>query len=185
MTRQFVLLALAFVLLFAADLSRADEITVTRLSGRVEGEFYFVDAEVHIDLSPDARDAIDSGVPLQFAFDFEIHRPRRFMWDKRVLGLRRAWRLERHALANKYVVTDIVTRKRVVHTSMSDAIEALGRLSDITLGKAQDLLSTPGLQGRMRAQLDIEALPAPLRPIAYLSPSWHLRSDWRAWDLAP
>ena len=36
----------------------------------------------------------------------------------------------------------------------------------------------------IRAKLDIEALPAPLRPVAYVSPSWRMSSGWYEWNLA-
>ena len=164
--------------------SQADQILITKVSGKVIDHFYFVDAEVLIELSDDARDAVESGVPLRFAFDFQVIRPRKLMWDQQILALRRSYRLERHALANKYVVTDLVSQKRTVLTSIEDAVEALGHLENITLGKVKDLMLEEALTGRLRGQLDIEALPAPLRPIAYLSPSWHLKSPWRQWTLS-
>lgn len=172
-----------WLLMAFAFTASADDIAVTHVSGHVERDLYFVDASVRIELSPDARDALESGVPLQFAFDFEVHRPRRFMWNRRLLVLRRPSRLERHALANKYVVTDLVTHQRRVHTSIDDALDSLGQLTEVTLGKSSELLAEPALRGRMRAQLDIEALPAPLRPIAYLSPSWRLKSRWKNWSI--
>lgn len=174
-----------WLLLLFGLAARADDIAVVHVEGHGDGDSYLVNARVTIDLSPDARDALESGVPLQFAFDFEVHRPRRLMWDRRLLVLRRACKLERHALANKYVVTDLVTHRRRVHTSIDDALESLGQLTGISLGKSAGLLAEPGLRGRLRAQLDIEALPAPLRPIAYLSPSWRLKSRWQSWSISP
>ena len=32
-------------------------------------------------------------------------------------------------------------------------------------------------------ELDVEALPPPLRPIAYTSGAWRLNSDWHKWDI--
>lgn len=162
----------------------ADQILISRVSGKIVDDFYFIDADVHLELSEDARDAVESGVPLRFSFDFQVSRPRRLMWDQQILALRRSYQLERHALANKYVVTDLVAQRRAVLTSIDDALEELGRLRNITIGKANDLLPKYALHGRMQAQLDIEALPAPLRPIAYLSPSWHLKSSWHNWLLS-
>ena len=36
---------------------------------------------------------------------------------------------------------------------------------------------------RVDVKLDIEALPLPLRPVAYLKPSWDLTSGWSRWPL--
>jgi hypothetical protein len=37
----------------------------------------------------------------------------------------------------------------------------------------------------IHAELDIEALPSPLRPLAYITPAWRLNSDWYSWSLTP
>ncbi|MDZ7810427.1 MAG: DUF4390 domain-containing protein [Arhodomonas sp.] len=34
-----------------------------------------------------------------------------------------------------------------------------------------------------RAGLNTEALPRPLRSMAYLSPQWQLESEWKRWRL--
>ena len=185
MRMPLLMFALSCLLLGSAPRVLAEEIDVTSVRGKVIGEFYFVDAEVSLELGTDAEDAVESGVPLQFVFDFEVRRPRRLLWDRKILTQRRSVRLERHALANKYVVTDLVTHQRAVHGSMTEALDALGRLSAITLGTAKALVEEPALRGRLRAQLDIEALPAPMRPIAYLSPAWHMKSKWFVWEVSP
>ena len=38
---------------------------------------------------------------------------------------------------------------------------------------------------RLRGRLDIEALPLPMRPVAYLKPDWSITSDVWAWQLKP
>jgi hypothetical protein len=35
----------------------------------------------------------------------------------------------------------------------------------------------------VRVLFDRNALPLPLRPIAYLNPQWYLSSDWTLWPL--
>jgi hypothetical protein len=35
----------------------------------------------------------------------------------------------------------------------------------------------------VRVSLDIESLPAPLRPVAYTSLDWHLNSGWTTWTV--
>ena len=37
--------------------------------------------------------------------------------------------------------------------------------------------------GLNEVYVDIEALPAPLRPVAYLSSPWRLTSEWYEWPL--
>lgn len=177
---------LAWLLLACAWLSpavQAGDIEVLAIRAEARDGFYFMDLDARIPLSPDMEDAVESGVPLRFAFDFQLVRNRPYLWDARVLVLRRTVRLERHALAGKYVVLDEVSQQRQVLASLPDALEALGQLRNITLAKLQDLPPEVALRGRVRARLDIEGLPAPMRPVAYLSPSWYLGSGWHTWDV--
>ena len=37
---------------------------------------------------------------------------------------------------------------------------------------------------RLRGRLDIEALPTPVRLLAYVSSAWDMDSDWYKWRLA-
>ena len=36
---------------------------------------------------------------------------------------------------------------------------------------------------RIRAYLDIESLPPPMRPQAYFSSNWELTNEWYKWEL--
>ena len=69
------------------------------------------------------------------------------------------------------------------NSTLAGALDAIGRLHDFPLID-RALLKPPGnYYGRLRASLDIEALPPPLRPVAYLSTDWRLGSTWYAWSL--
>jgi hypothetical protein len=35
----------------------------------------------------------------------------------------------------------------------------------------------------IKVTLDRDALPLPLRPVAYTNPQWYLSSDWTLWPL--
>ncbi|MBI2802808.1 MAG: DUF4390 domain-containing protein [Gammaproteobacteria bacterium] len=183
--RRIFILFFSILLCGWSVLSTANDIDIVRVEGKRIDNFYFVDARLTMRLTKDAREAVESGVPLVFAFEFEIRQRRRWLWDLTLLALRRTYKLERHALANRYVITDIVGNKRLVAPSLDDALAELGELHDVPVGKAAELLNNGENSGRMRVRLDIESLPAPLRPVAYISPSWHIGSDWQNWDLVP
>ena len=54
-----------------------------------------------------------------------------------------------------------------------------------TAGAAADAPPEGDYSVEVRASLDIEALPSPLRPVAYTSLAWRLNSGWSTWKLAP
>lgn len=161
----------------------AGEIRIADVRGRFVEDAYTISADLELVLGDDVLEALENGVPLEFVFDLRVVHPRRLMWDREILSLRRSRRIERHALADKYVVTDDTTDQRAVFGSRGDALAALGRLVDIAVDSSTNLRAARPISARLRAQLDIEALPAPLRPIAYLSPSWHVSSDWFTWSV--
>ena len=59
----------------------------------------------------------------------------------------------------------------------------LSRIRDIPLIDEHLIDSDSAYTLRLRALLDIEALPSPMRPLAYFSSLWRLKSDWYEWPL--
>jgi hypothetical protein len=51
--------------------------------------------------------------------------------------------------------------------------------------KLDELAADETYHLRMRADLDIESLPLPLQPLAYLGRGWKLTSGWSQWPLLP
>ena len=161
----------------------AKEIDILRLTDRREGGFYYLDLDADIEPGREVREAVASGIPLRFVFDVRVHRVRRYLWNEKMLELRRTILLERHALAGKYVVTDEASQQRQVASSLDDALIMLGRVRRMAIAREIELDPERPLLGRVRVKLDIESLPAPLRPIAWVSPRWHVSSDWESWEI--
>lgn len=133
--------------------------------------------------SPSSIEALQSGVGLFLEFNLRIKRPRRYIWDKPILSLSKRLKIERHALTERYIVTDLVDNERRIFESIDSAIKGLNEMSDIPLASLTEVESGEVVIG-LRAKLDIEALPAPLRPIAYISPAWRMSSEWYEWKSA-
>ena len=180
MKRRF---SLGLVLVLCSFALMAKEIDILRLTDRSEDGFYALDVDAEIEPGREVREAVASGIPLRFVFDVRVHKVRRYLWNERLLELRRTLLLERHALAGKYVVTDEASQQRQVASSLDDALIMLGRVRRMVIARDDELAPERPLVGRVRVKLDIESLPAPLRPIAWVSPRWHVSSDWEAWDI--
>ena len=183
--RTLINFSLLSLLILANVGAAATEIHIHQVNGKTQADFYFIDTKLDIALNASAREALASGVPLTFVFDIEIVRPQRYLWDQTVLTLRRPFTLQRHALAKRFLVTDVTTDRHLTVGSIDEALSALGAINDITISRSKDLPIATPLRGRLRVQLDIESLPAPLRPIAYISPRWHIRSAWYEWNVTP
>ncbi len=176
---------LVFALSMAPATAAAGSITVHSADSKVINEMYVISAEVDFAFSDDALEAMRSGVALIIDVDFRIKRQRRYLWDPSVLNLSRRYRIERHALSDRYVITDLVTGDRGIHDSIEAAVRNLGQIREIPIAEKHQIDRSLDYRIGIRVRLDLESLPAPLRPIAYLSPSWRMSSGWYQWTLTP
>ena len=139
---------------------------------------YVVDARIDFGFSKDNVEAMRNGVGLTVIVDIEVRGKRRRWWHE-VLAVRELrYRIETSALTDRYRVRDM--NRGVAHNfrSFEEMVDAMGHVDSIPV-IARDRLPPDGrATARIRARLDIEALPSPLRPIAYLSPQWRLNSGW-------
>ncbi len=170
--RQLLLLLSLFSLNPAVH---ADGIEIDTASIRMINGFYTVEARLIYRLSEKAIEALTHGVPLSFVVSGKINRQRNYLWDLNIYSSRQEYRLEYHALTEQYLVTNQVTGQRRIFLFLTDATEHLGRIT-MPLGEKAKLQNTKRLTAELYAALDIEALPAPLRPIAYFTPQWHISS---------
>jgi hypothetical protein len=163
------------------DAAAGHEFLVEDARGRMDAERFLVDARIGVRLDADVLEALENGVALEFELQGQLLRPRRFWWDARVARATRRLQLMRHTLTGGYTVAEPGRAQQLTFKRLDEALGALGEVRDFELGDAGDAADSPRLRGRLRLRLNIEALPAPLRPIAYVSPGWHLSSGWHEW----
>jgi hypothetical protein len=148
----------------------------------VKGVF-LLDADVDYNLSPAAQDALQNSVPITLILHIQVFQRRDWLWDETIADLHQSYRLEYHALAQQYVVTNLNSGVLNSFPTHYTATSFIGRVRDFPLLDRSLLLADAHYYGRLRAELDVESLPAPLRPVAYLSSAWRLTSEWYLWAL--
>lgn len=163
--------------------ARADAFTIEHAYTSLENHVYHLSASIDYSFTHDALEALDNGVPLTLQLDIEVLRPRWWWWDKDVASLEQRYQLQYHALTKKYIVINLNSGAQHSYTTLPSALSALGNIENLPI--LDDNLLAPGksYRARMRVRLDIEALPAPLRPLAYISSQWRLDSEWYTWSL--
>ncbi|HLA75437.1 MAG TPA: DUF4390 domain-containing protein [Gammaproteobacteria bacterium] len=165
------------------ETQQAERFVVQRAETSVVNDVYVLNAEIDYRFNDEVLEALENGVPLTLEVDIEILRPRQWMWNETFTSLRQRYRLLYHALTQQYLVKNINSDIQYNFPTQQAAITALGTITDLPL--LDKRLLEPGEQylARMRANLDLESLPTPLRLLAYLSPQWHLDSEWFTWPL--
>jgi Domain of unknown function (DUF4390) len=144
---------------------------------------YLLDAWIDYRLSSDAREALQSGVPLTIRVDVEVMLPRRFWFDNEDATLRQRYQLEYHALSERYIVTNLNSGDQSSYPSVFAALYALGRIDRLPLIDSAVLDRDRDYNVRIRAALDAEELPGPLRLLAFWRRDWSIASDWYQWPL--
>jgi len=139
-------------------------------------------------LSPRAEEALHKGIPLEIVVEVRVIQ-HRWWWANKVISdwdLRR--RLLFHALSRQYIVTRLFPADAPQSFStLEQALIDLGRLDDVKLLLTARKTFYPDARYlvEFRARLNIEALPALMRPLAYVTPSWRLSTGWHQWPVQP
>ncbi len=161
------------------------EINIVDASCRVRGGFHVVDVAMEIDFSDEVQEALANGVPITIVVEINFKKTRKFLWDDTVASVKRKLRLKYHALTSQYMLTNQFTGERDTFGSLANAIDAMRSLQELPVARQDQLNPKQNYVGEISASLDVEALPAPLRPQAYLSPRWRLASNTLRWEFSP
>ena len=179
--RRFALAALALALLgeAAADFKIAD------VQPKFTEQSLTFAGNLDLGLSPKVEEALAKGIPLEVVIDVRLYHQRRYLWDKKIASWTLRRRIQYHALSGQYLVSagEGVAETRESLLTQQEALKQLGSLSDLKLALPESP-SAGAYSADMRVSLDIEALPTPLRPVAYTSFAWHLNSGWTSWKVA-
>jgi hypothetical protein len=148
-----------------------------------QGGMYYLDAQLDYGLSRAALDALDSGVPLIFELEVEIYTPRKWFWDKTLADYNYRYQVLYHALTQQYIVTNINSGIQNSYSRRNTALLSMGRIHNLPLLEKKKIPEGEKYLGRVRVSLDIGALPAPMRPWAYINTDWLLASEWFTWEI--
>jgi len=135
-------------------LAKDGSFEIRSASSRLYNGVYFANVRVDYRLSNDALEALDSGVELTVQLQIELRRQRRF------------W-LEQDSFATLF-----------------SALNNMGRIVDLPIIDAALLDPNANYEIALRAVLDQNTLPGPLRLIAFWSSGFRLTSDWYVWQLS-
>ena len=163
----------------------AGEFTVRNADTNLVDGVYLLDAHVDYSFSREALKALDNGIPLTIRLDIEVQRKRSWWFDADVASLEQRYQLRYHAFSQQYLVRNLNSGALYTYPTLASAVEALGDIRDFPLLDEKLIKPREAYEVELRAYLDIEALPSPLRPLAYITPAWHLGSEWYKWSLTP
>lgn len=181
------LLIVILVLSETAALAQEEDghFEVRSASAELIGGVYYLNAEIEYRLSEAAKEALESGVALTIELQIEVSRVRRFRPDPEVASLRQRYELQYHALSQRYVVRNVNSGEQVSFPSIDSALAGLGAVSGLPLLDEALLDEDRPYRARLRAGLDTEGFPGPMRLLIFWLDEWQLVSEWYEWQLRP
>ena len=170
---------------FFSTQSEAEGFQILAAETKLKEQVYQLEANLDLKFSDDALEALRSGVPLIVLVNIEVLKHRSWWWNKTVAELEQGYLVLYHALSEKYIIHNLNSGAQQNYISLSAALHSLSNIKNFPLIDKNLLDEDDDYYVRLRAYLDIESLPAPMRPIAYISSQWQLESDWFSWPLKP
>jgi hypothetical protein len=178
-----LLYALAFGLCAAA--AHAGGFEVSSAATQLENDTYQLNARIDYQFSGEVLEALNNGVPLTLRLEVEVQRLRRWWPNETVVQRELRHQLTYHAFSDQYLLRDLNSDKLTIYHTLNLALLALGAVDGYPLLDAGRVEPDQEYRVQLRTALDIEALPAPLRPVAYVTPAWRLSSEWFTCSLTP
>ncbi len=149
---------------------------------------FLLDADLSFVFSDEALEAIENGIPVTIILEMQVLRERGLIWDKlwwdeEIAQIEATLRIETRPLSNTYLLRNLNSGEARVFPSFGELVVGLGKIRKFPLLDEHLIDDESRYYLRLRTRLDIESLPSPMRPWAYLSALWRLQSDWFEWPL--
>ncbi len=147
------------------------------------GTQYMLNADIQFRFSKEVLKALEHGVALQLDIEMQIKQTRKWLWDKSIRKKILSQRLEYHPLNEQYLVTNLNTGSKRHFQNFHHALKFLGSINDYPFLELSVLEQGKMYTALLRANLNTESLPTPLRLSAYVSSDWQLSSPWFKWAI--
>ncbi|MBK8816608.1 MAG: DUF4390 domain-containing protein [Methylococcaceae bacterium] len=159
------------------------EVSVKSAETSLLGDDYVLNADIDYQLSNKATEALKNGVPLLWTYQFKVEELRDYLWNKTIIEKNILYRVQYHALLNVYRVKNESNGSVNNFSTLQAALDLLSTLRDYRLLEKSKILVSKTYLAKIKISFERDALPLPLRPIAYLNSQWYLSSDWFVWPL--
>jgi hypothetical protein len=186
-SRRLVFAVLAVLLLgtgLAQDsVDREGYFEVRSASTEVVDGVHTLDARLQLVLSSEALAALESGVTLTIEMQMQVIRVKRFLVDAVEAELTKTYELEFRPLSQRYIVKNVNSGDQDSFATLYSALNSLGRVQGMPVIDEALLQPDRSYRLRLRAMLNTQQYPAPLRLIFFWRGQWQLQSEWYEWSL--
>lgn len=175
-------LLIGLALFFAASAARASDFIAEDARLVAEEDGYNLVADFQVSLNPRLKEAVNRGVMLYFAADFELMRSRWYWFDQTVVQRSRTFRLSYHALTRQYRLSSGALHQSF--HSLEDALRMLSRLRHWRVVEKDEIDLDVEYVARTRLRLDPSRMPKTFQVSALSNRDWNQSSDWWQWNFS-
>lgn len=151
---------------------------ITHAKPSLVGERYRISVSLDIRLSPGILEALHNGVPITLLLETRLRQPRDWLWPRTLVDGERRYTLSYQSLSAQYVIRWPGDAGYRAYPSRLAALAALESPASWAVGSLDGQTAGPGVFSESRVRIDLQALPAPLRLVAYFSADWRIGSGW-------
>jgi hypothetical protein len=140
-------------------------------------------ADFDVVLSRKLQEALDRGLPLKFAVDFRLLKPRWYWTDEESIDISYPVTLSYHALTRTYRL--VSPNSTLTTPSFKDALDAMSHVKNWIVIPSDRIHWGQSYRAQVRFRLDVNELPKPFQISALVSSQWDLSSDWVEFQFTP
>lgn len=144
-----------------------------------------LDADISYQLNATISEALENGVPLTFETHVQMRRAKAWIWESDVVEHRLRTVLLYRPLSGLYELRNLKGDEHLSFATRDAALRTLGKIVGMPVVERSSLNLDEDYLVQIDVKLDIEALPLPMRPMAYLNRDWWFSSEAWEWRLRP
>ena len=141
-----------------------------------------LNATLELGLSATALEALRDGVPVTLTLESQLRRKRRFLPDASVAEIDQQWRLQYHALSDRWLVTHLNTGLQTSWPNQAAALDHLSRPRAIPIIDAPLLRGSATYEASLRATAEVGGMPDSLKVLMFWV-QWQRTTDWYTWTV--
>lgn len=164
--------------LFGANSVKADGISIDDVTIDKGKSQFQLNARIAYSLTDEVLEALKSGVAITLLLSIEIERLRPFIWNEHITSITQHHVLQYHALSDTYILKNPDAETQQSYLSLNVALQDSGVVNALPLIPISSIDTAQRYQVKLKSEIDVDALPAPLRPVAHISSDWNINSEW-------
>lgn len=176
-------ISIALALLITTMLAFADEgsVAIKHASIKKEAGLYMLNADLEMSLSPEVEEAINKGVPVEFLYQFNLVKSRKYWFDKDILEAETAIVVSYHALSRQYLVNH--DGRQTSHEILREAMVELVQLYDWPVFDQTVIEPDETYEATLNVKLNKSKLPKVIQVDSINTEAWTLVAEPYQWIL--